>query len=226
MEFLIGRLKNASVDTDLHVFYFGRMSPMKLKNFHGWSRLLAWILHWSMARTPMVWPPTTTSSRRSQCPRGQRPWHARKLCLLQKQSLGCHPIQGTIASNHEERERRNCLLWKNRRMQSTFLLSRDHEAFRPPFCSWVQGRTMLSSSQICNLLAFLLSLRPVQKTFILLSLCPVESKVHDNVLRDKTWNEMRSEGNEFLDGWGEPLCLYTSPEAWTCMFGRGHALRD
>jgi hypothetical protein len=65
-----------------------------------------------MARTPMVWPPTTTSSRRSQCPRGQRPWHARKLRLLQKQSLGCHPIQGTIVGNHEERERRNCLLWK------------------------------------------------------------------------------------------------------------------
>jgi hypothetical protein len=60
------------------------------------------------------------------------------------------------------------------------------------------------------------------------------------MLRDKTWNEMRSEGNEFLDGWGEPLCLYTSPrgvdtlmdgenpcvyiqvqEAWTCLFGEG-----
>jgi hypothetical protein len=130
-----------------------------------------------MARTPMVWPPTTTSSRRSQCPRGQRPWHARKLRLLQKQSLGCHPIQGTIVGNHEERERRNCLLWKETEECRVLSYSGDHEAFKPPFCSWVQGRTMLSSSQIRNLLAFLLSLRLVQKTFILLSLCQVESKV-------------------------------------------------
>jgi hypothetical protein len=81
------------------------------------------------------------------------------------------------ATTKRERTKKLPSMERNRRMQSTFLLSGDHEAFRPPFCSWVQGRTMLSSSQIRNLLAFLLSLRPVQKTFILLSLCPVESKV-------------------------------------------------
>jgi hypothetical protein len=108
-----------------------------------------------------------------------------------------------------ERTKKLSYMERNRRMQSTFLLSGDHEAFRPPFCSWVQGRTMLSSSQIRNLLAFLLSLRLVQKTFILLSLCPVESKVLITCWETKVWNEMEWKQMNWIDWWGGGPWIYT-----------------